>query len=52
MSKLKLDVIENDSNYVATIVKLPELKAVDGLDNLMLATVFGYNCLVGKDSDK
>lgn len=44
-------IIEGDENYVATIVALPELKAVNGLDNLMLATVFGYNCLVGKDSN-
>lgn len=47
----KLSIIEGDENYVATIVKLPELKAVNGLDNLMIATQFGYNCLVGKDSD-
>lgn len=49
--RMKLEVIESDSNYVATIVKLPELKTVNGLDNLMLANVFGYNCLVGKDSN-
>lgn len=48
---MKLSIIEGDENYVATIVKLPELKKVEGLDNLMLATVFGYNCLVGKDSN-
>lgn len=48
---MKLSIIEGDENYVATIVKLPELNAVNGLDNLMLATVFGYNCLVGKDSN-
>lgn len=47
----KLSIIEGDENYVATIVRLPELKPVNGLDNLMLATVFGYNCLVGKDND-
>lgn len=47
----KLEIIERDSNYVATIVKLPELKKVDWLDNLMVANVFGYNCLVSKDSD-
>lgn len=48
---MKLSIIEGDENYVATIVKLPELKPVNGLDNLMVATVFGYNCLVSKDSD-
>lgn len=47
----KLSIIEGDENYVATIVKLPELKEVTWLDNLKLATVFGYNCLVGKDSN-
>lgn len=48
---MKLNIIESDSNYVATIVKLPELKSVEGLDNLMVATVFGYNCLVSKESN-
>jgi len=46
-----VSIREGDENYVATIVKLPELKAVSGLDNLMLATVFWYGCLVWKDSD-
>ena len=50
-SKVKLEIIESDSNYVATIVKLPELRKVDWLDNLMVANVFGYNCLVSKDSN-
>lgn len=48
---MKLEIIESDSNYVATIVRLPELKKVEGLDNLMMANVFGYNCLVSKDSN-
>ena len=48
---MKLSIIEWDENYVATIVKLPELKPIDGLDNIMMATVFGYNCLVGKNSN-
>lgn len=47
----KFEIIEEDSNYVATIIKLPPLEPVTGLDNLMLARVFGYGCLVGKDSD-
>jgi hypothetical protein len=47
---MKLSIIEGDENYVATIVKLPELKAVSGLDNLKLATVFGYGCLVSKET--
>lgn len=48
---IKLTVNESDSNYVAIIVRLPELKKVDWLDNLLVANVFGYNCLVGKDSN-
>lgn len=48
---MNLSIIEGDESYVATIVKLPELKKVEGLDNLMVANVFGYNCLVGKDSN-
>ena len=48
---MKLHTIENESNYVATVVRLPELKPVNGLDNLLVAQVFGYNCLVSKDSD-
>ena len=49
---MKFYTIESDSNYVATIVKLPELQKVEGLDNLMLANVFWYGCLVSKDSVK
>ena len=48
---IKLWIIEDDINYVATIVKLPELRTVTWLDNLMVANVFGYNCLVSKDSN-
>lgn len=47
---MNLQIIESDSNYCATIVRLPQLKKVNWLDNLMVATVFGYNCLVSKDS--
>ena len=48
---MKLSIIEGDENYVATIVKLPELQTVTWLDNLKLATVFWYGCLVGNDSN-
>jgi len=48
---MKLSIIEGDENYVSTIVKLPELKPVNWLDNLMVANVFGYNCLVWKESN-
>lgn len=48
---IKLGIIEEDSNYTATCVALPELRDVTWLDNLKLATVFGYGCLVGKDSN-
>ena len=47
---IKINIIEEDSNYTATCVSLPELRDVTWLDNLKLATVFGYGCLVGKDS--
>ena len=47
---IKLWIIEDDSNYTCSCVTLPELKEVSWLDNLRLATVFGYGCLVGKDS--
>ncbi len=49
---IKLNTIEDDSNYTCSCVILPELRDVNGLDNLKLATVFGYGCLVGKDSPK
>lgn len=49
---IKLNTIESDSNYTCSCVVLPELRDVNGLDNLKLATVFGYGCLVGKDSPK
>lgn len=48
---MKLSTYENESSYVATIVKLPELKPVAGLDNLVVANIFWYNCLVSKNSD-
>lgn len=49
---MKFYTIESDSNYVATIVKLPELQRVEGLDNMMIANVFWYGWLVSKDSVK
>lgn len=49
---IKLWIIEDDSNYTCSCVTLPELRDVSGLDNLKLATIFGYGCLVGKDSPK
>lgn len=47
---IKLWIIEDDSNYTASCIVLPELKPVAWLDNLMFVTVFGYWCIVGKDS--
>lgn len=47
---IKLNTIEEDSNYTCSCVVLPELREVNWLDNLRLATIFGYGCLVGKDS--
>ena len=49
---IKLNTIESDSNYTCSCVTLPELRDVSGLDNLKLATIFGYGCLIHKDSPK
>lgn len=49
MSKLK--IYENSKNYVCTVVKLSSLQDVKGLDNLKSTTIFGNQCLVGKDTN-
>ena len=46
---MKLETYNWD-NYYAQVVSLPEIRNVEGLDNLWVVTIFGYNCLVGKDS--
>lgn len=44
-------IIEKDANYTCTIVQNFELKPATGFDNLKMVTLFGYNCLVSKDTD-
>lgn len=46
-----LKVDENSKNYAATVIKLPVMQAVTGLDNLKSVSIFGNQCLVGKDSN-
>lgn len=48
---MKLEKIEGSENYVCTVVNLPPKEDVPGLDNLKKVTVFGNDCLVGKDDD-
>ena len=47
---MMIQKIESDSNYTATVVNLPSTRPVKWLDNLVLATVFWYWCLVSKES--
>jgi hypothetical protein len=47
---MKLSVKEGSENYACTVIKLPAKQKVDGLDNLVRVTVFGNDCLIGKDS--
>lgn len=49
---MNLKILSCSTNYVATVVKLPHKQAVQGLDNLVNACVFGNNCLVSKDADE
>lgn len=48
----KLEIIDSEKNYAATVIKLPYKQAVPWLDNLVKVTVFGNDCLVGKESDE
>lgn len=48
----RLGKIEGHENYCATVINLPPKVAVEGLDNLVKVTVFGNDCLIGKDSDE
>lgn len=47
---MKYDVIKNP-NYVATIIRVPELHPVEGLDNLLALRMFGMQALVGKETE-
>ena len=44
-------IIEKDANYTCTIVQDFQLKPAIGFDNLKMVTLFGYNCLVSKDTN-
>lgn len=44
--------LEGHENYCVTVINLPPKEKVEGLDNLVKVTVFGNDCLVGKDSDE
>lgn len=48
---MKLAILEDSVNYTATVVKLPSLQPVLGLDNLVRVTIFGSDCLIGKDTN-
>lgn len=48
---MKLTIREDSKNYVCTVIKLPAMQPVQGLDNLVKVTVFGNDCLIGKDSN-
>lgn len=47
---MKLTVREDSANYACTVIKLPAKQKVEGLDNLVKVTVFGNDCLIGKNS--
>lgn len=49
---MKLEILEDSSNYTVTVVRLPPKQAVPGLDKLVKVTVFGNDVLTGKDSDE
>jgi hypothetical protein len=47
-----LKKLEGHENYVCTVIDLPLKQKVEGLDNLVKVTVFGNDCLVGKESSE
>src|SRR5688572_27646842 len=47
---MKLEIRDDSTNYTAQVIQLPPKEVVPGLDNLVKITVFGNDCLVGKDS--
>lgn len=49
---MKLELIKGSENYTAQVIKLPVMKEVKGLDNLVEVNYQGNSCLVGKDSNK
>ncbi len=50
MSKL-LKIRDDSTNYTTTVIKLPVMQPIQGLDNLVQVNVFGNNCLISKNSD-
>jgi len=47
-----LQIYNHSKNYTATVVKLPVKEKVDGLDNLVRTSIFGYDCLIDKNTDE
>lgn len=47
---MKLSIKEGSENYACSVIKLPVKQKVEGLDNLVRVSVFGNDCLVGKES--
>lgn len=45
-------IYDDSKNYTAQVVTLPVKQKVEGLDNLVKVTVFGNDCLIGKDSSE
>jgi hypothetical protein len=48
---MKLEIKNGSENYACTVVLLPVLQDVQGLDNLKRVSIFGNDCLVGKESE-
>ena len=48
---MKLEIKQGSENYACVVISLPVLQDVEGLDNLKKVTVFGNDCLVGRDSN-
>ena len=48
---MKYKIYDDSKNYVCTVVKLTSLQDIKGLDNLKSVTIFGNQCLVGKETD-
>lgn len=47
---MKLTTEKGSENYAAQVITLPAKQKVVGLDNLVRVSVFGNDCLIGKDS--
>ena len=47
---MKLDAPAN-ANYAAVVTRLPQLKQLDGLDNLRAAPLLGFQALISKDHE-